>query len=70
MSERTNVKVVGVFVPAGDGSLNSLENPSARDNGPKLHGKARLLSAVSNAGPCLSIDGGATDTYLVGISFM
>jgi hypothetical protein len=55
MSERANVKVVGVFVPDAEGSLNSLENPFARDCGPKLLGEARLLSAASNLGPCCLI---------------
>jgi hypothetical protein len=57
MSRRTDVKVVGVVIPPGNGSLNYLENPSARDCGPKLLGKAKLLSNLSNAGPYLSIDG-------------
>jgi hypothetical protein len=57
MSGRADVRVVGLVVPAGDASLNSLENPSARDCGPKLLGKTRLLSNVSDAGPYWSIDG-------------
>lgn len=47
LSGRTKVKVVGVVVAAGDVSLNSLENPFARDCGPKLLGEARLWSNAS-----------------------